>query len=149
MKRFLQFIRGVIGTGLTWAFGWAGLFGLVLLIMAGFDLLEGWDFGYTLRALFGVGTAGFIAGGAFGVLLSILERRTKLEDLSLWRIAMWGGIGGLAFAAVLGPQYLGEVIALWLLGVGSASGSVALARRGGEPRLIEGDEEPLPALEGE
>ncbi len=147
MKKWLRRIRGAIGLGLTWALGWAGLFGMVLLIMAGSDLLEGWDLLYTVRALLGTGAAGFIAGSVFGVVLSILEGRRTLEELSLWRIAMWGGLGGLAFAAVLGPQYLGEVIALWLLGVGSASGSVALARRDAEPKLIEGDEEPPLSLE--
>jgi hypothetical protein len=143
VKRFLRIIRGVVGTGLTWAVGWAGLFGVVLLGMASFGLLEGWDLGYTLASLLKVGGAGFAAGGAFGVVLSSLEGGKKLKDLSLWRIALWGGVGGLVFAAVLGPQYLGEIAALWLLGVGSASGSVALARRDTGKKLLLGAEEQL------
>jgi hypothetical protein len=90
---------------------------------------------------------GFIAGSAFGVLLSVLERHKKLEDLSFRRIALWGGIGGLVLAAGFGLQHLPQTIVLTLVGIGSATGSVALAKRGIEPELIEGDE-PLPALEG-
>ena len=149
MKRFLQRLRGIIGTGLTWAVGWAALWGLVLLTFAGLGRLEGFDFWLILRAEFLVGGAGFVAGSAFGVVLSILERHKKLEGLSLWRIALWGGLGGLAFAAVFGAFHPVEVIALTVLGVGSATGTVALAKRGGEPKLIEGEDEPLPALEGE
>jgi hypothetical protein len=111
--------------------------------------LSGWDFGLILRAEFLVGGAGFIAGSAFGVVLSILERHKRLEDLSLWRIALWGGLGGLAFTAVLGPHLLVEVIVLTVLGVGSATGTVALAKRGSEQKMIEADDEPLPAIEGE
>ncbi len=149
MKRFLQRLRGIIGTGLTWAVGWAALWGLVLLTFAGLGRLSGWDFGLILRAEFLVGGAGFIAGSAFGVVLSILERHKRLEDLSLWRIALWGGLGGLAFTAVLGPHLLVEVIVLTVLGVGSATGTVALAKRGSEQKMIEADDEPLPAIEGE
>jgi len=143
MRGFLKRIRGVIGTGLTWAVGWAALWGLVLLTMAGLGRLEGFDLWATLRAELLVGGAGFIAGAAFGAVLSVLERHKRLEDLSAWRIALWGGLGGLVFLAVLGPQYLVEVIVVWLLGVGSATGSLALARTGGEPKLSEGVDPPL------
>ena len=149
MKRFLRRIRGVIGTGLTWAVGWAGLWGAVLLVMRGFDLLEGWDFSYTVRAELGVAGVGFVAGSAFGVILSILERHKKLEDLSFWRIAMWGGLGGLALAAIFGLQYLPQTVVLTLLGVGSATGSVALAKRAGEAKLIERADDHLLGLEEE
>jgi len=148
MKPFLRRLRGVIKTGFTWAIGWAGLWGVVLLIMAGFDLLEGWDFWYTVRAELGVAGVGFIAGSAFGVLLSVLERHKKLEDLSFRRIALWGGIGGLALAAGFGLQHLPQTIVLTLLGIGSATGSVALAKRGSDPTLLEADDKRLPAIEG-
>ena len=149
MKQFLRRLRGVIKTGLTWAVGWAALWGAVLLIMSGFNLLEGWDFWYTVRAVLGVAGVGFAAGTGFGVILSLLERHKKLEDLSFRRIALWGGIGGLALAAAFGLQHLPQTIVLTLLGIGSATGSVALAKRGSLTTLIEGDEEALPALEGE
>jgi hypothetical protein len=146
-SRPAQSLHGIIGTGLTWAIGWAVLWGAVLLIMAGFDLLEGWDLRYTVRAIPGVAGVGFAAGSGFGVVLSVFERDKKLENLSFKRVALWGGIGGLALAAVFGLQYLPQTVVLTLLGVGSATGSVALAKRA-DRKLMEGDE-PLPALEGE
>jgi hypothetical protein len=147
MKKFLRRLRGIIGTGLTWAVGWAGLWGIVLLLMAGFDLLQGWDLLYTARAILGVAGVGFLAGSGFGVFLAGFEGRKKLGDLSFKRIALWGGLGGLILAAGFGIQYLPQTIALTLLGIGSATGSVAMARRG-EPELI-GGEDDLPALEGD
>jgi hypothetical protein len=115
--------------------------------MAGFDLLEGWDFWYTVKVELGMAGVGFIAGSAFGVLLSVLERHKKLEDLTFWRIALWGSIGGLAIAAGFGLQHLPQTIVLTFVGIGSATGSVALAKRS-DTKLLEGDDD-LPALEGE
>jgi hypothetical protein len=132
----------MIGTGLTWAVGWAGV--SVLL-----SLLGGTPFGFLgLVALSGA-VRGFIAGGAFAVILSVAERKHTLEDLSLRRVALWGGIGGgFLFIAVL-PFLLPAAVPLGgmvgptlisvLLGAGFASGSVALARKE-ERRLIAGGE---------
>ena len=146
MNRLLKLIRGVIGTGLTWAIGWAGLWAALFLVMRGFGLMEEWYFWYPVGV---TAVIGFIAGSSFGVILSVLERHKKLEDLSLWRIALWGGLGGLALVAVIGVKYLAPAIVLTLLGVGSATGSVALTRRGSETKLIEGDDRSLPTLEGD
>jgi hypothetical protein len=105
---------------------------------------------------------GFVAGSSFAVILSLTERRRRLDQLSLKRVALWGGIGGAALSLFFAPYFLGAGFPLGLLittyfvplgitgllGAGFASGSVALARRAG-PKLIEGDHEGLPALEGE
>jgi hypothetical protein len=146
MKQFLRRLRGIIGTGLTWAVGWAGLWGAFLLVMNGLGRLQGWDMWFTVKVELAMAGVGFIAGSAFGVLLSVLERHKRLEDLSFWRIAMWGGIGGLVIAAFFGLQVLPQTIVLTLVGIGSATGTVALAKRGSDTKLIEGDED-LPALE--
>jgi hypothetical protein len=92
---------------------------------------------------------GFAAGGAFAVVLSIAERRHTLADLSLRRVALWGGIGGgsLVLATVLilslaGIPMTGELFAIGLtvlLGVGFGTGTVALAKRA-DTKLIEGDD---------
>ena len=88
------------------------------------------------------------------MVLSVLERHKSLEEITFKRIALWGGIGGLAVIALLSVlygvpviRYLAPVILYTLLGVGSATGTVALAKRA-DRSLIEGGEE-LPALEGE
>ena len=151
MKGLLRRLRGIIGTGLTWAVGWAGLWGAVLLVGAGLGRFQWLDFGSFVTAELGVAVIGFIAGSGFGVLLSILERHKKLENLSFRRIALWGGIGGLALAAIfgLGLPNLALTIVLTLAGIGSAAGSVALAKRASDTKLIEGEEDPLLSLEGE
>jgi hypothetical protein len=96
---------------------------------------------------------GLIGGGAFAVILSIAERRHKLEDLSLWRMALWGGLGG---ALVAGATNLigGSGGLIWdfvafvaVIGAGASAGTVAIAKRA-DRKLIEGDDEAPPALEG-
>ena len=150
MKQFLRRLRGIIGTGLTWAVGWMGAFGLVALPILGLlGRAENWVPGLVLYNVLIVGVLGFIAGSSFGLVLTALERRKKLEDLSFFRIAMWGGIGGLALAAITGNNYLDPVIVFTLLGIGSATGSLALAKKAHRKELTKGDDEPLPALEGE
>jgi len=155
MKGFLRRLRGIIGTGLTWAVGWAGLYGGFLLAAWAFGAEAQWELWPVLRLVFNVGTYGFLAGSTFGVILSVLERQKSLEEITFKRIALWGGLGGLAVIALLSVlygtpviTYLSPVILYTLLGVGSATGTVALAKRA-DSKLIEGDDEPLPALEGE
>ena len=80
MKQFLRRLRGVIGTGLTWAIGWAGFSAVVGVIFGAYSVPR--------LALVGAFT-GLIAGGAFAVILSITERRRRLEDLSLWLGRPW------------------------------------------------------------
>ena len=158
MKGFLKRLRGVIKTGLTWAIGWPVLFSLIMLgeIVIGRAHPSTWVLKEQLVGFVFISAIGFIAGSVFGVLLSILERHKKLEDLSLWRIALWGTVGGLALRALLGPTfYWWEFFTV--VAVGSATGTVALAKRAerklleGEeesPLILEGEAEPLPALEG-
>ena len=150
-RKVLRRIRGVVGTGLTWAIGWP-------IVNLGFGLLIGLPPHFlgpiAISSLF----SGFLAGATFAVILSVLERRHTLEDLSLKRTALWGGIGGTLLRAAVLPfvQPFGLPVSSLLLpfvvdgltGAGFASGSVALARRG-DGRLIEGEEELLlPLKEG-
>jgi len=149
MKGLLRRLRGIIGTGLIWAAGWAGLYVVTSLVKVGFGVrIPGDLLPLLVEGALHAGGDGFLGGSAFGVILSFLERHKRLEDLSVRRIALWGGLGGLAIAVILGPAYLSPLIFYVLMGVGSAATTVGLARRGSEPELIEGDE-PLPALEGE
>jgi hypothetical protein len=149
MKQFLRRLRGVIGTGLTWAVGWMGVIGLVFFpVLALFGRPIFSDFGLYLYNVLIVGVLGFIAGSSFGLVLTALERHKKLENLSFFRIALWGGIGGLALAAITGNFYLAPIIVFSILAIGSATGTVALAKRA-DTKLIEGADEPLPAIEGE
>ena len=151
MKGFLRRLRGVIGTALTWAIGW-GAVSAVLLAISGFSLGA-----IGVLALGGMFT-GFIAGSTFAVILSIAERRHTLEDLSLRRVALWGGIGGIALSLLLAPLFatsgapLGQILLGFVIdsltGAGFAAGSVALAKRA-DTQLIEGDDETVLRLEGD
>ena len=153
MKGFPRRLRGIMGRGLTWAVGWVGLFGAYLLgrliIGAG---LEGYElFLPLLEEVFVVGTIGFLAGSTFGAVLGVLERHKSLEEITFRRVALWGGLGGLAVGALLAVTVGGPtgVIFYSALGVGSATGTVALAKRANDTKLIEEDNEPMPALGGE
>lgn len=106
------------------------------------------------RLMFVGGFMGLVVGGAFAVILSITERRHRLEDLSLWRTALWGALGGFLVAA--GFDLLGGsggliwsfVGTMTFAGAVSSAGTVAVARRA-EPKLLEGDEEPVLVMAGD
>jgi hypothetical protein len=141
MKGFLRRLRGIIGTGLTWAVGWAGIFGVLGLIFGAGSVPR--------VALLGAFT-GLIAGGAFAVILSIAERRHRLEDLSLWRTALWGGLGGILVAAAFSgswENFWSYAATMAISASASSAGTVAIAKRA-DRKLLESDED-LPALEGE
>lgn len=145
MKGFLRRLRGIIGMGLTWAVAGAGVLTGVGLFGGGFVP------GLTLTGAF----MGFFAGSAFGVILSVIERHKRLEDLSLKRMALWGGLGGFLIAAGInlflgsGGLFWDFVATMTLVRAGFSSGTVAIARRATEPTLIGEDDEPPPALKGE
>jgi hypothetical protein len=139
MKGLLRKLRGIVGTGLTWAVGWGALFGGMFAIL-------GSPLGAVLEATMGGAFLGAFAGGSFAVILSIAEGRRTLRELSLRRVAIWGGIGGMALILAVSPLTLARIIAAGLplstmltlliplgisgiLGASFASGSVALARR--------------------
>ena len=152
MKNFFRRIRGIIGMGLTWAVGWAVLWGAPVLIAAGFGAFEGLTPRMFLVGALFVAGCGFISGGAFGMILSAFERKKKLGDLSLKRIALMGGLvgvlGGSALVAIFGITLWIPIVILTVTGVGFASGTVALAKRS-DTKLIEGEEESVVSLEGE
>lgn len=157
MKPWLRRSRGAVGMGLTWAAGWA-LFGVLIGVTS--VLLPGlpWDaffevFDAPLPAL---AIPGFLGGALFSAVLGIAGRRRRFEELSLFRFAAWGAVGGLLLSLVpaamvaVGLATLSRPDAgLWrltatiggplmLLSAGSAAGSLMLARRA-EGRASLGD----------
>jgi hypothetical protein len=146
MKQFLRRLRGIIGTGLTWALAWAPLGALFVAFTVDRTPLAR----YVVFGAINGAIQGFLVGGSFAAVLSMVERRKRLEDLSLGRVAAWGALGGLLlgvpFSLFFGTPLVSADAALtYFLAAGSASGTVALARRG-ERNLIEADDEPLTAL---
>ena len=149
MKGILRRIRGTVGTGLTWAVGW----GIAFL---GFGLLLGRAQGELSSVAFRGVFFGFVGGVSFALILSFAERRRTLDQLSLWRVALWGFVGATALLLFLSPTLLGPELSVrslvtvlafdGLIGAGFASGSVALARQS-DTKLVEGEEESGPSLE--
>jgi hypothetical protein len=99
--------------------------------------------GMILFSAAGVGVAGFLAGAGFSVVLSVAERRRRLSDLSLLRVGAWGVVGALLVAGPFGLElpiselvpFLASVAALGGL---SSAGTVALAKRSDDERLLVG-----------
>ena len=150
MKKWLQRIRGAIGIGITWAIGWAPV-GAVTGLIAGvvFSLPLG-GIAANYAQLFGV--LGFIGGTMFSTVLRIAEGRRRFDQLSLPRFAVWGAVGGLLLgtlavvAGVVGlggitPLTVAVVSAAGLLGAGSATSSLALARKADDQELLEAGQE--------
>jgi hypothetical protein len=147
MKGFLRRRRGIIGTGLAWAVGGIAAFsGLLALRGAPWEII--------LTSIPTGAWMGFVCGSAFAGILIVTERRRKLEDLSLRRVALWGAIGGFLVTGAVNLLFAGAlfwpaIVTVSLLSSGLASGTVAVAKKGSEPKLIEWKDEDLPALEGE
>ena len=105
----LRRLRGVVGLGLV--AGGIGLFGgaihglISTLLGAGFF----WDPGYLsflLRRVAAVavywGLPAAFAGTGFGALLALGHGKTALEELPVWRMGLFGAVGGALFI----PAYL-------------------------------------------
>ena len=148
MNRLLKRIRGIVGTGVTWALAWVGLGAVV-------GALVGYPVGFLFRIALSNSVSGFLAGSAFAAILSVAERKRTLEGLSLKRVALWGAIGGgllsflpMAYGVPL-AYLLGPLLINGGIGAGMAAGSVALARRAEDRRLLRGAGDPLLSLEGD
>ena len=93
MKRWIRRLRGVLGIGTAW--GLAGttvgaIGGLVASVAGGLPLPQ------LLELALGAGGFGFVLGSAFAAVLTMLEPRRTLEELSPRRAAVWGALAGAA-----------------------------------------------------
>ena len=145
MKKWLKRIRGAVGMGLTWATAWFGASMIFLLV----PLLV---FGYPpvgvgpAQVLYGsvlFARLGFAGGAAFSIVLSVSEGRRRFDEMSLWRFAFWGALGGVLMSWLLigtGTETVDSIVTygiIPLLAAGSAAGSLALARRADDRELLE------------
>jgi hypothetical protein len=137
--RLLRRIRGILGTALTWATGWAVAgavwMGIVFLV-EGFPP-EAFAASMILGGVILLGIYGFLAGVAFSLVVLAAERRRTFHQLTLRRVSAWGGLGTILMFAVpvalSTPSVLVKGITLLviaLLGAGSAAASLFVARRG-------------------
>lgn len=147
---FVRRLRGVLFTALTWAVGWTP-FGIAWAAYAwyflGHHLPAGTSrppTGFLAALVLAWATFGAVSGAVFATALTLAERRRSLDELSVWRTALWGALGALALPVALMSLAVkeGGLVALPLapvlvtvgvsaaLGAGSAAGTLALARRG-------------------
>ena len=147
MRNVLRPLRGAVGMGLTWAVAWFGV-GLVFGVVgfqagaSAFGSGLGWLAYNSLVSAIG----GFIGGAAFSVVLGVTEGRRRFDEMSLLRFAIWGGLGGLVVAGlqvvlfsmvVSGtPDFLYYFGLQGLMGAGSATGTLMLARKADGPALL-------------
>ena len=154
MKEWLRRIRGILGTGMTWAAAWFPV-GAIIGLVGGLTDTPGslvnlaFIFAGTFAAV------GFVGGALFSAALAIAEGRRRFDQMSLPRFAAWGAVGGLLVTVsvqfTLGAGTSFSIIAaavMTLLGAGSAAGSLALARRAEDKELLEAGEEALGLSEG-
>ena len=153
MKGWIRRIRGALGLGLTWAIvGFIAGMGIEVVhnvwpnpIGSAVDI---WPMTLAVPGLFG--------GVAFSAVLGIAGRRRRFDELSLPKVAAWGGIGGLLVSLIpAGMVALGLAspnVPLWELTLGiagpfvlggavAAAGTLALARRADDQELLEAGRE--------
>ena len=138
MKKWLKRIRGALGICFTWAAIWFG-------VGAVFDLLSGAPVsGALLENALQAAVLGFINGAAFSAVLRLAQGHRTFDEMSLWRFAGLGALGGLIVSLIIGSAAF--LVLFTLLGAGCAAGSLALARMA-DPSLESGED--LGLLEGE
>ena len=146
MPRWLRVIRGMLGMGLTFAAG----VGVVASMVFGLGwLLTGSESGLEMiRMVIASSIWAFPIGVAFSGVLAITARGRPFDKLSLPRVAALGAGGGLLLFGLLAVNAwdswsvmnaIANGALLTLLGGGSATATLMLARRAG-PALKSGDE---------
>lgn len=133
MRQWARRARSAVVMGLVWAAAWAPIAVLLGLVL---DPDGSMDEPWLLIGAF----PGFFGGVTFALVLGLLARRRRLEELSLPRTAGWGALAGVIVGVV--PFLLGTPapgLAWWfapvvigtvaLLASLSAAASLALARR--------------------
>lgn len=149
-------VRGVLGISIVWAVAWLPL-GLAL------GLYRYWTDRVILSFLprtlerflshmaYAAGLwmlAGAVSGAIFAVILALAERNRTLSNLSIRRLAIWGGIGASlvpatflvleAFVFTHGNWWSGATLVLAVaaaLGAASAAATLKLASRGSRAQL--------------
>jgi hypothetical protein len=138
MPRWLRVIRGMIGTGLTFA----AAVGVVSSLVGLVALLAGELSGRELLEIVGkLSVVASLVGVAFSGVLAITAHGRPFDRLSLRNVTALGAGGGLLYflfiAAMNGARVwsasaaIANLTILILIGGGSAAGTLILARKAG------------------
>ncbi len=119
MHAWLRRLRGALGLGVTWAaVGFAAGMGIEVIHNLWPNPITGevdiWPMALALPGLFG--------GVAFSLVLGVLGRHRRFDELSLPRMAAFGALGGalvaLIPAAMVGVGLATPDVSLWRLTLG-------------------------------
>ena len=147
MPRWLRVIRGMIGTGLTFAAG-VGVVASVIFVLPTWLLLGGDSGREMLVMIIKSSIWAFPIGVAFSGVMAITARGRAFDKLSLPHFAALGAGAGLLLFGVLAVNAwhswslttaIANATIFVLLGGGSATATLMIARRAG-PALKSGDE---------
>jgi hypothetical protein len=142
MKKWLRRIRATVMTGLLWAVPWALVAVVIGMVVDPDDSMD--EMWFLIGAY-----PGFLGGVLFSIVLAVAERRRSLSELSVRRFGAWGAVAGLAIgvlpfllgtpAAHIDVARLATVVigSFTVMSAASAAGSLALARMGGQRKLID------------
>jgi ABC-type Fe3+-siderophore transport system permease subunit len=144
MRAFLRRLRGGLAISLTWAAVWALIFAAIGVVIGFFDpdSIDPGEEPYRV-ALVGAGF-GFLSGAIFSVLLATGDRRKKIRDLSLVRVALWGFLGTAVYPLLM-PVGDEAVLIFGPVGAALAAGLVAIAKKAERGASAPGAEQPIPA----
>ena len=136
MPTVLRRLRGIVAVGLTWGAVWAAfgaLIGGVALVVSP-EVVDQGEGPLDLARI--LGTAGFISGAGFALLLATLERGRGLLNVSMARVAAWG-VGGGVLIPLLTDVANSQVFWTAPLGAALATSALAIARRAERRQLAE------------
>lgn len=141
MNGWWRRVRAALGMGLIWAGGGAAIGGLVELLS---NLIPALPVGFIDMWVQTLAIPGFLGGVTFSVVLGVLARDRRFDELSLPFVVGLGLLGGVVLGGLLIALGLTPLILLpstLLSGVG-ASMTLGLARMAtGVDRLEAGEED--------
>lgn len=129
MQQWLKRLRGVVGMGLIWAVGGAGIGALIELVdnvaPAAHPVTRLVDMWAPTLAILA-----FRRGVLFALVLGVARGRRRFEEFSLAEFATWGAVAGLALGVLAMAMGAGVVFLglTTLLSAVAGAGSLALAR---------------------
>lgn len=138
-------LRAAVILALAWGVAWAAIgtpLNLLAAMILGGGSLRGYLAAVPLVALC-YGAFGAFCGACFASVTMFAERERALQELSIRRLAVWGGLGGallpllsLGVVVLSGGNVFGtQVNVLPLLGVIATSGALGAAFASGQLRI--------------
>ncbi len=145
MPRWLRVVRGMVGTGLTFAVG----VGAIAVSVALVGVLAGELTGRELLQVVGkLSVVSFLVGVLFSGALALTARGRTFDRLSLRYVTGVGAGGGVLYFLLIATNAwkvwspmaaLGNLALLAVIGGGSAAAALLLARRAGRALAAGGD----------